>query len=287
MVNSFKGKKQNTTISIDLKTERDSFSIKLTADNDDIHHAKWLRNNERTPGFHLEIDLFQFLIYSLNTPALRGMTHESKEDPLGIYGEKLDMLIANFGTKEREMLKKYSYMIEWLDDFLIDTNDVLKLKGFKQNLSQSRLYFSDKFMSKQNNIFSSENANEGILHVLFYLAAMISEDMPPFFAIDNIDACLNPHLCRELMSEICTLAKQENCDKQLLITTHNPAILDGLNLFDDEIRLFEVKRLENGNTKTRRIMLKPTIENDMGERYKLSELWTRGYLGAKPQNFYS
>jgi predicted ATPase len=114
---------------------------------------------------------------------------------------------------------------------------------------------------------------------------MISHDTPPFFAIDNIDSTLNPHLCRELMVEMCRLAKADSQNKQVLITTHNPAILDGLNLFDNEIRLFEVKRLENGTTKTRRISLKPDIQNSMGERYKLSELWTRGFLGAKPQNF--
>lgn len=85
------------------------------------------------------------------------------------------------------------------------------------------------------------------------------------------------------MEEICKLAKSE--DKQLLITTHNPAILDGLNLFDDEVRLFEVKRNDKGHTQTRRITLKPEVQNDMGERYKLSELWTRGYLGAISNQF--
>jgi predicted ATPase len=138
-------------------------------------------------------------------------------------------------------------------------------------------------MPKSNNTFSLENANEGILHILFYLAAMISKRTPKFFAIDNIESCLNPHLCRHLMEEICKLAKSE--DKQLLITTHNPAILDGLNLFDDEVRLFEVKRNDKGHTQTRRITLKPEVQNDMGERYKLSELWTRGFLGAIPNQF--
>ena len=82
------------------------------------------------------------------------------------------------------------------------------------------------------------------------------------------------------MTEICNLAKLK--DKQLLITTHNPAILDGLNLFDDEVRLFEVYRNEQGHTTTRRITLKPNPDTN---KYKLSELWTRGFLGAISQNF--
>lgn len=225
----------------------------------------------------------KFIIYVLNTPALRGSTHESKKEPLGIYGEGLDLLLASLDKDETSTLKSYKYLINWLDDFFIDVRNALKFKGYKSNHSNSVLYFKDKHMPKNNGIFSLENANEGILHILFYLAVMISKRTPKFFAIDNIESCLNPHLCRHLMEEICKLAKSE--DKQLLITTHNPAILDGLNLFDDEVRLFEVKRNDKGHTQTRRITLKPEVQNDMGERYKLSELWTRGYLGAISNQF--
>ena len=227
--------------------------------------------------------LKKFLIYVLNTPALRGFTHESRKEPVGIYGEGLDVLLASFDNKEMAQLKSYGYLISWLDDFFIDVQDALKFKGYKPNRSGSALYFVDKHMPKDNSVFSLENANEGILHVLFYLAVMISYKAPQFFAIDNIESCLNPHLCRHLMEEICKLAKTQ--DKQLLITTHNPAILDGLNLFDDEIRLFEVKRNDKGHTQTRRIKVKPEDKNAMGERYKLSELWTRGYLGAISNQF--
>ncbi|TAE05501.1 MAG: ATP-binding protein [Bacteroidetes bacterium] len=229
--------------------------------------------------------LSNYVIYSLNTLSLRGITQESHKEPVGIYGENLDVLIANLDKGERAKLLEYSYLIDWFDGFMTDEADLLKLKGYKLNRSKSKLYFTDKYLSKKNNIFSAENANEGILHVLFYLAVLISKRTPKFFAIDNIESCLNPHLCRHLMKEICVLAKDETIDKQLLITTHNPAILDGLNLFDDEIRLFEVKRLENGHTKTRRITIKPEVQNEMGGKYKLSELWTRGYLGAISQNF--
>ena len=80
------------------------------------------------------------------------------------------------------------------------------------------------------------------------------------------------------------LAKKH--DKQVLITTHNPAILDGLNLKDEEIKLFEVNRTAEGSTHTRQIKFKPKKNKDGQEiSYKLSELWTRGLLGAIPKNF--
>jgi AAA15 family ATPase/GTPase len=224
-----------------------------------------------------------FLIYALNTPALRGFTNESRKEPVGIYGENLDYLIANFDKDELQTLKKYNYLIEWLADFDIDREDNMKFNGYKPNRSKSKLFFKDKFMATKNNLFSAENANEGILHILFYLSVMISKRTPKFFAIDNIESCLNPHLCTNLMKGICTLAKDQ--DKQLLITTHNPAILDGLNLNDDEIRLFEVSRNPAGHTVTRRITVKPEHEQQEGRRLKLSELWTRGYLGAISEKY--
>ena len=106
-----------------------------------------------------------------------------------------------------------------------------------------------------------------------------ANDWPAIFGIDNIETALNPQLCRDLIKQLAILASKNG--KQALITTHNPAILDGLNLHDDEQRLFVVYRTDEGYTRTRRIKVKP----DAGEPLKLSELWMRGYLGGLPQGF--
>lgn len=42
--------------------------------------------------------------------------------------------------------------------------------------------------------------------------------------------------------------------RQLLFTAHNPAVLDSLDLQDDEIRLFAVDRNSNGHTRIHRIV---------------------------------
>lgn len=99
---------------------------------------------------------------------------------------------------------------------------------------------------------------------------------------DNIESSLNPRLCRCLMKELVTIAKESG--KQALITTHNPAILDGLNLHDPEQRLFVLSRTDEGDTTVRRIQVKEQVEVD-GEKLMLSELWMRGYLGGIPQRF--
>jgi len=222
----------------------------------------------------------QFLIYNINTNALRGISNESKKQPLGINGEGLDILLSTFTELQLNELKQSNF-ISWLKDIHIDVGDKLKVNGFKLGRSTSELYFTDKYMQKKNNMFAAENANEGALHVLFYLALFVSEKTPSFFGIDNIETALNPMLCRQLITRITELSKKHH--KQVLITTHNPAVLDGLNLHDPEQHLFVVKRTDEGHTKVDRIKLKPNVKD---ESLKLSELWMRGYLGALPSNIF-
>lgn len=219
-----------------------------------------------------------FLIYTPNITALRGLSNESKKSPLGIYGEGLDLLISSFTEEQHAKLLSYQYM-EWLDHIEIDSKEEYRSAGYKLGRSTSTLYFSDKFMQKKNNLFSAENANEGVLHLLFYLALFISKKTPPFFAIDNIETGLNPRLCRKLIKSLVELSKDQN--KQALISTHNPAVLDGLNLFDEEQRLFVVKRTDTGQTEVQRVKLKPDGKSDV----RLSELWMNGYIGGVPKLF--
>ncbi len=225
--------------------------------------------------------LSEYSIFDLNTKSLRGITAtDSKKTPLGINGEGLDLLIASFNNSERSQLNKCLVFFDWLGEIIADKDDKLKIMGLKPGRSISTLYFKDKFMQKNNNTFSAENSNEGVLHVLFYLALFISSKTPKLFAIDNIETALNPRLCQVLVSELVKLTKET--EKQVLITTHNPAILDGLNLLDEEQRLFEVYRDSEGKTKTRRIKFKQNLSD---KSFKLSEMWLKGLLGAVPKSF--
>lgn len=225
--------------------------------------------------------LAEYAIFDLNTRALRGLATDSRKTPLGINGEGLDLLIANFNSYERNYLAAFgNKCFEWLDSIHSDNEDKARQEGLKSGRSTSTLYFSDKFMQKKNNTFSAENSNEGVLHTLFYIALFISNKTPRLFAIDNIETALNPKLCRLLITILNQLARERG--KQALITTHNPAVLDGMNLLDDEQRLFAVYRDSEGSTRTHRIKFKNELA---AKQFKLSEMWMKGSLGALPQNF--
>ncbi len=281
--NAFPDIEKNTEISIKYSFDdvKESWHECLfSIDNVKDPYPEWIVINRRKNIKKNYAPLIDYHIYTPNILALRGLTSESRVEPLGIYGEGLDILISSFSSKGLEEIKTKLSVIEWLDDIILDVKDELKLKGFKAGRGKSLLYFKDKFLSEQNNIFSAENANGGILIVLFYLSLFISNRTPGFFAIDNIENGLNPMLCRKMLKVLSEIAIGNG--KQALITTHNPAVLDGLNLNDDRQRLFVVRRNDEGHTQVERIKLKPQTN---GEQLKLSEMWMRGYLGGLPTNF--
>ncbi|MGB1243396.1 MAG: AAA family ATPase, partial [Chitinophagales bacterium] len=198
---------------------------------------------EINADYHKKSDVDSYKIFNLSTQTLRGIGGLSREIP-GIRGENLDRLIESFDKEERAKLEEYAYFINWLHKIEIDKEDRHKLKGHKLDMSTSILYFRDKYMQRKNNLFSAENANEGVLHILFYLALFISKHTSKFFAIDNIETALNPELCKKLTEQLVKLSKETK--RQVLITTHSPAVLDGLNLHDPEQRLFKVYRNKKG-----------------------------------------
>ena len=293
MISSFYGQPSNSTINVNIsgtEGERIKYAVTNLAPEDiySTWNAPWTtgarRGNikeavEKTDK--LREYLSKYLIYSLSINALRGLTSDSLQYPLGLNGEGLDVLLNNIPKEEimqiKESAKDY---ISWIEDIFFDSEEIYKMQGYKLGRSKSNLYFRDKFMQKKNNLFSAENANEGALELLFYLTLFISRKTPDFFAIDNIENGLNPRLCRFLMKKICELAVKNG--KQVLITTHNPAILDGLNLNDGSQRLYVVTRNDEGKTQAKRIQTK---EQTGEQRMMLSEMWMKGLIGGVPYNF--
>ena len=94
----------------------------------------------------------------------------------------------------------------------------LKVLGWFESLSvvaenpTSRIEIQDKYIDQERRYFNQLSANEGFLFLLFYFTLFASDLTPKFFAIDNIDASLNPKLCQELMKRLTEMSFQH--DKQ-------------------------------------------------------------------------
>ncbi|MEN8221383.1 MAG: AAA family ATPase [Pseudomonadota bacterium] len=217
--------------------------------------------------------LQEFIIYSPEYHCLRNFKEEGQIRPLGINGEGLFKLLQVLSLDKDKLneIKEKLKLMGWFKDFQVPNNLFI---------GERAIQIEDRYLDREIT-FDQRSTNEGFLFLLFYFCLFISEDTPPFFAIDNIDASLNPKLCRQLIKELANLAK--NYDKQVIFTTHNPAILDGLNLNDDEQRLLVVSRNQSGYTRARRFLKPETPEGE--EPITLSEAFLRGYLGGLPKSF--
>ena len=216
-----------------------------------------------------------FIIYSPENTALRNFYKEGQIEPLGINGEGLLKLLKVINHYEDKTYIKTIIqslqLFDWFDDIHIP--DTL-------SSGEDKITITDKYLHQN---FDQRSANEGFLFILFYITLMVAKETPKIFAIDNIDASLSPKLCTKLMSILINLAKKY--DKQIFLTTHNPAILDAINLHDEEQKLYVVSRNRSGHTRLKQMTVKNKPKSSTDEPLKLSEAFLRGYLGGLPKGF--
>jgi predicted ATPase len=237
-----------------------SFTFKLHAD----YHAQ----------NHLRLDssVKDFLIYSPENSSLRVFEREIQVEPLGINGEGLLKLLMVMSHDENQtdidQIKCALRMLNWFEDFKLNDNE-----------DRTKMEIVDKFLDRDVGPFDQRSANEGFLFITFFFTLFASSLTPRFFAIDNIDASLNPKLAEAMTKQIVTLAEHNN--KQVILTTHQPAVLDGLDLNDDDQRLFIISRTSKGKTKAVRY----TKPLPLGYPRRMSELFLSGTIGGLPKSF--
>jgi predicted ATPase len=223
-----------------------------------------------------QLGLSDFMIYAPENTLLRTPSPESAVLPLGSKGEGLFRHLESFAAPENEAelkdMKERLKIFGWFEDFLAPDAAAV---------AQARLQIRDRWLAPGRAVIDQRSANEGFLYLLFYFALMMSPRTPRFFAIDNLDNALNPKLCAELMRQIAELAT--GYDKQVICTTHNPAILDGLDLHDDAQRLYSVQRNEEGKTTVNRVRAPKPVTGQAP--MKLSAAFLAGYIGGLPEHF--
>jgi AAA15 family ATPase/GTPase len=217
-----------------------------------------------------------FVIFSPEISFLRTFEKEGQIEPLGRRGEGLYKLLRSYysraNLKRLAEVKKALSMFDWFADFEVPV---------ESSLGDDRLQLRDKFLDEKLAWVDQMSSNEGFLFVLFYLCLYSSQRTPNFFAVDNIDLALNPKLCQHLIAVLHRFAARYK--KQSIVTTHNPALIDGLNLTNDGQRLFVVRRNANGRTIVERIQKPKPLKGQRSP--KMSELFLNGLIGGLPKNF--
>lgn len=228
--------------------------------------------------------LKNYRIYCPNTPSLRGLTPDLyTQPPVGLSGGQLadawqSLIKTTKDEKNKSRLEDALNLIDWISDVDVTTQATTLLSQVVPR-EKSILRFTDKYMKQERNKLTAYDASEGALYIIFTAILCLHSQAPKIFAIDNFDQALNPRLLSTLVSYLPKWL--EIHQRQLLFTAHNPAVLDGLDLTNPNVRLFAVERSNKGVTKIRRIVLSEKIKERAFE-YPLSRLWLMGELGAMP-----
>ncbi|MDP3926715.1 MAG: AAA family ATPase [Hydrogenophaga sp.] len=237
------------------------------------------------PAAQLMQRLQDYAIYCPNTPTLRGTVPDTQpRSPVGLSGgqlaEAFDELSKLYRDDERGTLDSVLELIDWVSG-VEATSKGADLLSPKVPRTKWLLKFTDRYMKTSRNELTAYDASEGALYVIFCAVLCLLPKGPKLFAIDNLDQALNPRLVARLTARLSEWLSVAASDKQLIFTAHNPAVLDGLDLSDPEIRLFAVERDNTGKTCVRRIEVTPELLTLRAD-YPLSRLWLMGHLGAVP-----
>lgn len=239
----------------------------------------------------------EYVIYSPQTDFLRGRQSGRVDvPPIGLHGEGLseavrsilrhDHLLKNTDSATYKLLDtclNLAFLPGWASQF----GTASRRKAFtSRDMAQAgakSVFFRDKFMREDRNQLSAYDSSEGTLFLLFVAIILSHPDAPKIFALDNVDNALNPKLTRLLVEQIIKVAGGAWGDtgkfgaKQVFLTSHNPTALDAFDLFDDDQRVFVVRRNAKGYTKVTRLEPPKGMSRDEWSIAKggrnLSELW--------------
>jgi predicted ATPase len=230
-------------------------------------------------------ELRQYAIYSPDTATLRGLnTDTHSRAPVGLNGGHLAEAVRDiFGSAESraargDLFRSVLELIDWAQGLWTGGPGLVP-----RNVHQPELVlrFKDRFMADERNNLSGYDASEGALYVLFMAVLVNHGHCPPVLAVDNFDHGLNPRLAKALTRKVCEWVSVGR-NRQFLLTSHNPLVLDGLPLRDDSVRLFAVERSRRGKTVVSRIEVGETLLEMADQGVPLSQQWVMGTFGGVP-----
>jgi predicted ATPase len=113
-------------------------------------------------------------------------------------------------------------------------------------------------------------ASDGTLKMLAYLTLLYDPDPPQLIGIEEPENQIHPRLLIELVEE----CRKASARSQLMITTHSPHFVNGLNPQE----LWVLHRDDAGFTKAKRASDMKGIPEFIREGAKLGDLWMEGHF---------
>lgn len=241
-----------------------------------------------SPARRLVEQIQEYVIFSPTTPVLRGTDPESTpSQPVGLHGGRLpeavhEMLLSRKKDAHAKRVSQEALsLIDWAKRYGSAAAVDMPLSP-AAGASPRVIRFVDRYMREGRNVLSGYDASEGALYILFLAVLAAHKASPHLFAVDNADHGLNPRLAKSLFKMLCGWILDSPEARQILVTTHNPQVLDGLPLRDDRVRLFTVARTDAGRSVVRRVEVNDKLLAMAEKGWTLSRLWVMGHLGGVP-----
>lgn len=226
--------------------------------------------------------LSNYSIFAAATPILHGWARDPQErEPVGLGGGRLAEAIQELVKNEDGMaslMDEFHSSVEWFSSFGVTEES----DGHSTNKG---LAFQDRFFRKDNGhwfFLGPNDVNEGALYLAFLAVLGLHPHSPRLFAIENVDHGLNPLLAKRLMAALTSRILNAPANRQILLTTHNPLVLDGLPLGDDRVRLFTVDRDNKGWSIIRRFLVTDRHREMASQGWTLSRMWINKLIGGVP-----
>jgi predicted ATPase len=275
--------------------EQEPFALTLKFDDEEPEWPSYTSFIDHVPegeasAKNLQRVLADYAIFAPNTPALRGTSPDiTQREPVGLAGGQLAEAVAELLNEEQGGfgaldLDDVLQLLDWVDEIAV-VPPSRELVSPTVPTTRNIIRFTDRWMAQKHNHLSAYDASEGALYVLFALVLALHPRSPRLFAIENLAQTMHPRLARATLRLFCQQILKTNPPRQALLTTHNPLVLDGLDLRDDRIRLFTVERDRQGGTRVDRVEVSDEIIKATEEGLSLSNLWVMGRLGGVPDIF--
>jgi energy-coupling factor transporter ATP-binding protein EcfA2 len=232
----------------------------------------------------LFFSLSDAVIFDPKTPMLRGIAPDPfHREPLGLEGGGLALALKALLTPEGGLgpmdPDELFALIHWASSVTVGPPD-LEIAPPSVPMMNEVIRFVDRRMLPGRNVVSAFDASEGALYVLFALTLLFHPHGPRLFGVEGLDHALHPRLARALVRTMGEHVSSEQ--KQILLTTHNPLVLDGLDLGNKDVRLFTVERADSGATVVHRVEHTEALQKAQASGATLSQMWLQGLLGAVP-----
>jgi len=213
--------------------------------------------------FSKEVQSWAF--FNFLPPLMRSPSPVRKEIQVQRWGENLSVVLHALQT---EHPRRFAEVEDILKTIIPEVKE-LSTGLTEHETSQTYVRLHEKSLKIP---IPAWEMSDGTLHLLAYLAVLLSPDPPPLMCFEEPENYVHPRL----LELIVDLLKGVSERAQVLVTTHSPYLVDHLEL--EDLAIVEKKE---GRTQVKIIEDKETMREVL-EALTLGEIWFSGSIGGVP-----